>query len=194
MALHPGGLLVHAAVVVVVVTRVRKVRVGSGAGDGGRACLDACVVVLGPFSGGAARHHPGFAPLVTLDEPAQEMVQRYCIGQYILVYLPNGEKQFNFCQEAFFCFCFVMFFSHFCFCDSNPKQNEIPQLNANQEIRKGPVCCSWNLHHMVAPTYPFKLRKQMERKKKKFCSICLKITQQRLCRPTHLVLSELYLW
>ena len=111
MALHPGGLLVHAAVVVVVVTRVRKVRVGSGAGDGGRACLDACVVVLGPFSGGAARHHPGFAPLVTLDEPAQEMVQRYCIGQYILVYLPNGEKQFNFCQEAFFFFFVLLCFS-----------------------------------------------------------------------------------
>ena len=77
MALHPGGLLVHAAVVVVVVTRVRKVRVGSGAGDGGSARLDACVVVLGPFSGGAARHHPGFAPLVTLDEPAQEMVKKW---------------------------------------------------------------------------------------------------------------------
>ena len=107
MALLPGGLLVHAAVVVVVVTRVRKVRVGSGAVDGGRACLDARVVVLGPFSGGAARHHPGFAPLVTLDEPAQEMVKKWGIveGLQLIFSAPTErkitKKTFTFTRKSF---------------------------------------------------------------------------------------------
>ena len=71
VAPHPGGLLVYAAVVVVVVTRICQVRVGRGARDGSGARLDAGVILLGPLGGRRARLQPGFAPFVTLDEPAQ---------------------------------------------------------------------------------------------------------------------------
>ena len=74
VALHPGHLLADAAVVVVVVARVGQVGVGSGARDGrSGACLDARVVLLGPLRGRRTGHDPGLAPLVTLDEPAQQV-------------------------------------------------------------------------------------------------------------------------
>ena len=78
IALHPGRLLVDAAVVVVVVARVGQEVVGSGALDGrGGACLDARVVLLGPLRGRGTGHDPGLAPLVTLDEPAQRVYVSY---------------------------------------------------------------------------------------------------------------------
>ena len=78
VALHPGRLLVDAAVVVVVVARVGQEVVGIGALDGsGGACLDARVVLLGPLRGRGTGHDPGLAPLVTLDEPAQQVYVSY---------------------------------------------------------------------------------------------------------------------
>ena len=114
VAPHPGGLLVHAAVVVVVVTRICQVRVERGARDGSGARLDAGVILLGPLGGRRARLQPGFAPLVTLDEPAQEMVKKWGIveGLQLIFSAPTErkitKKTFTFTRKSFLLLAFFL--------------------------------------------------------------------------------------